>query len=62
MHLSPVIELGSRVYVEYGKDENTPGTVLGGLVVRVNSNGTFVILLDNNSLDLAVPSEMIKLA
>ena len=62
LFLSPLIEIGSRVHIEYGKDEEYVGVVMGGVVVRVNGNGTYAVLLDNNSLDLAVPAQMIVLS
>ncbi|KPA82129.1 putative mitochondrial tuzin [Leptomonas pyrrhocoris] len=62
LFLSPIIEIGSRVHVEYGKDEEYVGVVMGGIVVRVNGNGTFAVLLDNNSIDIAVPAQMIALS
>ncbi|KEG14367.1 tuzin [Trypanosoma grayi] len=37
----------------------SPGTIIGGLVAKVNGNGTFAVLLDNDRFDLAVPREMI---
>lgn len=62
LFLSPLIEIGSRVHIEYGKDEEYVGVVMGGVVVRVNGNGTYAVLLDNNSLDIAVPAQMIVLS
>ncbi|CBZ30391.1 putative tuzin [Leishmania mexicana MHOM/GT/2001/U1103] len=59
LFLSPIIEVGSRVYIEHGKDEEYVGAVVGGVVVRVNGNGTYGVLLDNNSFDMAVPTEMV---
>ncbi|RNF25642.1 tuzin [Trypanosoma conorhini] len=38
------------------------GTIIGGLVAKVNGNGTFAVLLDNDRFDLAVPREMITLS
>lgn len=60
------IGLGSRVYAVYEREE--PGLrredrafLIGGLVVRVNLNGTFGLLLDNNKVDLVVPQEKIAI-
>jgi ABC-type cobalamin/Fe3+-siderophores transport system ATPase subunit len=61
-----VVTMGSRVYVAYEREDGVPptasggkGFVIGGIVVRVNPNGTFGVLLDNNNTDLAVPQEKI---
>lgn len=61
-----VVAMGSRVYVAYEREDSAPptamggkGFVMGGIVVRVNPNGTFGVLLDNNNVDLAVPQEKI---
>ncbi|KPI85581.1 putative tuzin [Leptomonas seymouri] len=61
-----VVAMGSRVYVAYEREDGAPPTaaggkelVVGGIVVRVNPNGTFGVLLDNNNVDLAVPQEKI---
>nr|CAJ2471898.1 unnamed protein product [Leishmania braziliensis] len=62
LFLSPIVEVGSRVYVEHGRDEECVGAVVGGVVVRVNGNGTYGVLLDNNRLDTAVPAEMVVLS
>ncbi|CAJ1022755.1 hypothetical protein, conserved, partial [Leishmania lindenbergi] len=62
LFLSPIVEVGSRVYVEHGWDEECVGAVVGGVVVRVNGNGTYGVLLDNNRLDTAVPAEMVVLS
>lgn len=62
LYLSPLIEVGSRVYIQYGKDEEYVGVVMGGVVVRINASGTYCVLLDNNSIDIAVPAEMIALS
>lgn len=62
LYLSPVAEVGSRVFVEYGRDANHPGTTHGGIVVRVNGNGTYCVMLDNDSFDLAASSDMICLS
>ncbi|KAK7197473.1 tuzin [Novymonas esmeraldas] len=62
LFLSPLIEVGSRVYIEHGKDDEFAGVVVGGVVVRVNGNGTYGVLLDNNSFDMAVPAEMVALS
>ncbi|CAC9539686.1 tuzin [Leishmania donovani] len=59
LFLSPIIEVGSRVYLERDKGEEYAGTVVGGTVVRVNGNGTYGVLLDNNSFDMAVPADMV---
>ncbi|GET92348.1 tuzin, putative [Leishmania tarentolae] len=60
--LSPVVEVGSRVYIVQGEYEECSGTVVGGVVVRVNGNGTYGVLLDNNSLDTTIASEKIVLS
>lgn len=62
LYLSPVVEVGSRVFVEYGRDANNAGTTHGGIVVRVNGNGTFCVMLDNNSFDLSASADMICLS
>lgn len=62
LYLSPVFEVGSRVFVEYGKGAENDGIVHGGIVVRVNGNGTCCVMLDNNSFDLAASSDMICLS
>ncbi|CAC9451608.1 putative tuzin [Leishmania infantum JPCM5] len=70
----PAVSLGSRVYVAYEREDvdqtsqqgdggvgGAPSRVflVGGLVVRVNPNGTLGVLLDHNKVDLAVPPEKI---
>eukprot|EP00796_Vickermania_ingenoplastis_P007195 gene7195-5055_t len=61
--LAPFIEVGSRVYVSYGhQTEGTKTILVGGLIVLVNRNGTFGVLLDNNQMDLAVPRDKIALS
>jgi len=62
IHLSPIIEVGSRVYVEYGCDETNAGTVQGGIVVHINGNGTLGVMLDNNSFVMALPVDMVVLS
>ncbi|KAG5468323.1 hypothetical protein LSCM1_02303 [Leishmania martiniquensis] len=59
LSLSPLLEVGSRVYVERGRDEGCVGVVMGGVVVRVNGNGTYGVLLDDDVLDVAVPAEVV---
>lgn len=61
LYLSPIVEVGSRVFVEYGRDAEHAGVVHGGIVVRVNGNGTYCVMLDNNSFDLAASADMICL-
>lgn len=61
LFLSPIVEVGSRVFVQYGRDAEHAGVVHGGIVVRVNGNGTFAVMLDNNSFDLAASADMICL-
>ncbi|AAZ10930.1 tuzin, putative [Trypanosoma equiperdum] len=41
---------------------NGGGTIIGGLVAKVNGNGTFGVLLDDDRFDLAVPREVIMLS
>lgn len=62
LYLSPVVEVGSRVFVDYGRDATGAGTTHGGIVVRVNGNGTFCVMLDNNSFDLSASADMICLS
>lgn len=61
IYLSPIVEVGSRVFVTYGRDEKNTGVVHGGIVVRVNGNGTYCVMLDNNSFDLTASADMICL-
>ncbi|KAG5506927.1 hypothetical protein JIQ42_07646 [Leishmania sp. Namibia] len=66
------VTIGSHVYVAYERDDAAPPSqeggggstpsrdvLVGGLVVRVNPNGTLGVLLDNHKVDLAVPQEKI---
>ncbi|KAG5493258.1 hypothetical protein GH5_01999 [Leishmania sp. Ghana 2012 LV757] len=62
LSLSPLVEVGSRVYVERGRDEDGVGVVMGGVAVRVNGNGTYGVLLDDDGFDGAVPAEMVVLS
>lgn len=73
----PSVSLGSRVYVAYEREDVDPTSqqgdggvggapsrvfLVGGLVVRVNPNGTLSVLLDHNKVDLAVPPEKIAVS
>lgn len=64
--LAPYIEVGSRVYVAYERNDagesSGAGFLVGGIIVLVNSNGTFGALLDNNQIDLAVPRDKLALS
>lgn len=70
--LAPFIEVGTRIYVSYeaqqgGASENVNGDpqkrfLVSGVIILVNSNGTYGVLLDNNQIDLAVPRERIAVS
>ncbi|KAG5491706.1 hypothetical protein JIQ42_01612 [Leishmania sp. Namibia] len=62
LSLSPLVEVGSRVYLERGSDEDGVGVVMGGVAVRVNGNGTYGVLLDDDGFDAAVPAERVVLS
>lgn len=51
VHLSPIVEVSARVYVLLGRTGVNPGRIVGGIVGRVNSNGTLGVLLDNNTFE-----------
>lgn len=61
--LAPFMEVGSRIYVTYEHQGEDPKSLLiSGVIVLVNPNGTFGVLLDNNQIDLAVPREKIAIS
>lgn len=61
VHLSPVAEVSSRVYIKVGRTSNFAGRIISGIVGKINSNGTLGILLDNNSFESQVAPEDIYL-
>lgn len=81
LSLSPVIEVGSRVYITQpdnsARDDSSSAAAsepqpasssppvvptIAGLVAKVNGNGTFGILLDNDKFDSAVSRDRITLS
>lgn len=61
--LAPFMEVGSRIYVTYEpQNEDSKSLLISGVIVLVNPNGTFGVLLDNNQIDLAVPREKIAVS
>ncbi|KAK7197475.1 tuzin [Novymonas esmeraldas] len=61
VHLSPMAEVSARVYVRVGRTTTNAGRVVGGIVGRVNSNGTLGVLLDNNSFEAQVSQDDVVL-
>lgn len=60
--LAPFMEIGARIYVTYERQGEDPrALLLSGVIVLVNPNGTYGVLLDNNQIDLAVPREKIAI-
>lgn len=54
VYLSPIAEVSSRVYIKVGQTENYLGRIIGGIVAKINSNGTIGILLDNDTFEAQV--------
>lgn len=61
VYLSPIAEVSSRVYIKVGQTENFVGRIIGGIVAKVNSNGTLGILLDNDTFEAQVSPEDVYL-
>lgn len=61
VYLSPIAEVSSRVYIKVGKTEDFVGRIIGGIVSKVNSNGSLGILLDNDTFEAQVPPEDVYL-
>ncbi|EPY22874.1 hypothetical protein AGDE_13067 [Angomonas deanei] len=62
VRLSPVVEVGSKVYVNLGATDTFIGSTVGGVVTKVNSNGTLGVLFDNNDYVLQLPQEKVSLS
>ncbi|KAG5511321.1 hypothetical protein GH5_07570 [Leishmania sp. Ghana 2012 LV757] len=60
-HLSPVAEVGARVYVRVGRTATSTGRTVGGIVGRVNSNGTLGVLLDNSNFEAQLSQDDVVL-
>lgn len=61
VHLSPIVEVSARVYVRIGRTKTNAGRVVGGIVGRVNSNGTLGVLMDNNTFEPQVSQDNVAL-
>lgn len=61
VHLSPIAEVSSRVYVKVGGTSPSSGRIIGGVIAKVNSNGTLGVLLDNNVFESQLSQENVYL-
>lgn len=61
VHLSPIVEVSARVHVRVGRTQTNAGRVVGGIVGRVNSNGTLGVVMDNNTFEPQVSQDCVEL-
>lgn len=62
LFLPLTIEIGFGVQMKHDKDEEYVSRLVGGVLVRVNSSGTYGMLLDSSRFIMAGSAEMIILS